>query len=1848
MPRHGLNQLLNSIGFCLVMLTGLGIGMWVSHLNMQHAQMLKPSGAENHSEESVVRSKRIRSLERPLRDGSLRPVNYQEEDTGLQDVPQSAASETQPEVLASPQNTVETAIDLNEHKSSTPQGIQLVSAEETPVSITISSSLPTSPGGTFLSNNLNAIVSVAIKDKPDDVTNATVHIVDVRSQSILGTKPLGANIADDIDVEFSKAGVFIIEAQYLKTPDDQVVTRSQPIRIMILKDGPTYDRVVPINFGSEAIGKDIRVSFVTPIEIQGTYSPNDLKGNFELKRRHGRTDTSAETHFDITEARLDSDRKTVILTTADDPAVDTYRLIIKGTLTDILGNPFRGDGVTPGTDHSIILSPALALASGFEPEVPAPKRVEHVPYQEYTKARSNPETFLPSDHVETRVARLYYYRDAHRVAQIINREVESLNHQAVSMKRQLADKVRRAADEKTDERRAFEMRAVQAAQKARQLENELQNEQANLAQAEQTVEEISQALEADEVRKSNLQAELEDMRTQFDEMNNQPEPPEAEKEEFDKTLKHLPILISRHEAMLKSLDLSIAPAKRKQTAANADANASRSRIGAIAGQLEVARDAEIKAANDAADKQAEEDRLREDQFRREVAAAHEDPDTYAAGKPDSDDPVAQVSISVIGEGVIQLRGPLAGINKIRTMINEIDQPVGQVRISIHTAQVNGEHGDRMEKVVGRIDNYIEHARFLTTQSTEMLRQSILQVASLKAMEAEAMCVGRSQAERDKKYLYAFFGEDFIDELCQMDSEFLKTGNKLLSLHSMDTTSLASALFVMALAKNDTRNEILYIFNSKLEGELVDAELNYHQAGYAPHFLWDGKKKTKRMVEKGVNQEDRLMAFNAKFANFAGFFNAQVHGTDTLNPSQREFLKLAQIFKSRMITEVELRQRVVERGLIEQNDPDRNGTLRRRQIEAGEAEKQQEEALEKRIEIQETAALELTTAIAVMRSNLDPATALRGLSELERVIDAIDDVMKENNNRNIDLRAKVLEKLEPNAKPSTEGRSTNTPNDIQIDQKAMTVRFDIVSKGVAYPVKIRLRQALNDSVVEFAGAGQRLAPTEKEFMEAWNELIHQAIDENYGMVTYCSQFTWQDPSLRKLIASETRWVQQVAATIRSRGAVDDQRRRLSNIKILVYGHRNLIHIYKDAQARVECWSSMATVLLDLLVADPYDHAAVMRQWTKLKSQVAHGLKPEFKTKINTVEIDRKVTEQFAELETQVRRQLIAVQRAKLRAYPLDHRRFLDHLIAETEDKYIELLEGTRAHTANIDNYIKRLITALDDDFNTQFYKPAFQGVRQASRMWDVNLAQIETTSILTNNRQFGKVSPQATMEFDLPKRDILIQEAFDGAMAAYDQYGAMLTDPTFLALTKLHSGQPTSSPAHHGAGGSSVRNVLPGLPSATDEHIMAQAGPGTREFDTPLEALIPDPAIYKFETGTGFEIRPVIQPDGQAVVFHFNYMYRTNVREPVRADEKHLGRVKQHFIDTDVQLSNFELRKVSDYQIALKASRTSRGVPLFEDIPGVGMLFRPLPSAESSLQQNIVMAQATIFPTLFDLMGLRWAPAVADIDSQSLRYDDYRARGRRKTVSDQVYDFSSQKVDEFLQIEKTYKKDTFPNNPRRPKLYRSQRPIPEYHPDEVSPIYEPSKCQDGDLWNGGYSVEGGYPAPLRSHEGGQQPSSDEWIEQIRPDGPGLQMPAPGSLSPRPPAPTSSSSLPPNDEFDGLPLPTSMNLRRMPTTGANPTSTRSRSLPRGEQGNPFGEPAQGTQGNALQEDRVTPAGYYAGASRPDRTSGSDDDGTARSSRRIQEEDDDVEGRVRLEGDNTAPPRKKKFLPLLRSKF
>ena len=665
------------------------------------------------------------------------------------------------------------------------------------------------------------------------------------------------------------------------------------------------------------------------------------------------------------------------------------------------------------------------------------------------------------------------------------------------------------------------------------------------------------------------------------------------------------------------------------------------------------------------------------QFIRETSAAKADPDTYVAGKVSSVDPVTRVSISVIGEGVIYLRGPRNGVTRIRQMINQIDHPVGQVKIGVMTLQLNGENGNRMEDTLRRVDGHVSRGRFLTYVSEQLFLRAVQEVATRAAAGlsrnpreepasfARSAMIHLERHQRWLRYIQEFFGGDFLKALLDVnpDSPVLDPLNKLVSISSSDTLTIAEALFIAGLAKAEYRHQIVDRFDYYLHRELPkkDArwvEINRIRKGWDPRWWGDELCSSKKVIKHG-QQTYRFEAIRTLFErDFSGLSEGDsdtpLAVNDRLNPLQREFIKMVQ--------------------------------------------------------------------------------------------------------------------------------------------------------GIT---------------IEHA--------------------LHVARDRTL-----------------------TKW------TTAKQG-------------ILLAAERQGI---KNAEAK--------------LLADP--------DIRKLKT-------------------------------------------------------YLDLLT----EKHAESQEVLRGRKAALDKLIKQAIVALEDDVYAQFYNPAMEKMRRSAGDWDIELSQIERATILTNNRAFGKVAPQATFEFDLPKRDILVAEAMKSAYALHKDIGPLLGDPQFATLAKLYSGQSITGASVD----SSIKNLLPGLPSETDQQALLYADSVARpRFGTELEKLIPAPAIYKFETGTGFEVRPVVQPDGQSVVFDFNYMYTTDLLESTNPDERQLGRVKRHFINTEVQLGNLEWREISRYEVALKAARNSRGVPLLEDIPLVGLAFRPLPQAKSAIQRNVIIGQAAIYPTVEDLLGLQ--------------------------------------------------------------------------------------------------------------------------------------------------------------------------------------------------------------------------------------------------------------------------------------
>lgn len=1240
---------------------------------------------------------------------------------------------------------------------------------------------------------------------------------------------------------------------------------------------------------------------------------------------------------------------------------------------------------------------------------PDRERGVHVPFPEFVNrstVRDSTRVFNPGDKVETRVARLYYYRDAHRVAEIINRNVRSYDRAAVKITEQEAERARDDAVRLTGERQASERQAIFEAQQTRIIERDIQQKERELA-----------AMQADRVRQNQRLADAEKAATEAQAAQDVltarknatapgaatgtpavPDPmgaatplsPDAELS-VATTLKAAKAQVVTESAKLESLKISIQTANDALTQMNANATAS--------------RNAEFKSREKVATSEFEEDRARASQFRKEVAAASADPDTYVPGEVDSLDPVTQVSISVIGEGLIQLRGPIRGINTIREMISQIDTPVGQVKVGIHTVQINGEHGDRMENVAARIEASLKLGQNLTSQSLMLLRRAIQEVAAETVdLTNSQFPGGNRQVDRDRRYLYNFFGRDFTNELYEMDSEFLRTENKLLGLHSMDTLSIAQAMFIMALAKNDIRQAILQRFRHLVMCELPEAE-------------WDHRRTTKLLPRKFNTLEEVVLNANARyhFRNLYAFVNAQVAAPETLTPTQREFLRLAQIFKSQMVAEMEYKQRVMERGLLE----DRSNS---------------EDAMQE-----------------ALRGPHDRAINLIG-AEFEKAVNQADALQTLWENKEIQFplsKARYALDNIRNAIATTEGQFKPWADLVQAASRRVGFDTQSLQSFKDNPKQPGHSKRLT-AIANALNVNDNLLKKGKQFNFIVGTILFQFGNELQNNSDFLSNALLSDLKFKLTSLTETHLLTE--EKMRNEGV--EEMTGLGLVKMVLDVEQFEQEITTRIQNETNAWNALNASykrFRELVDNSESDLRLVQAEHDRLQlvldTVIANLTGKEIqKPMIALSNAIRDVFDTVRSREVRIKSALAIEKRTRGN---LDHRKIMEFHIDEQAEKVVELAEGTRSHIAQIDNYLKRMFIALEDDFQAQFYDPAFEDVRRASRMWDVNLGQVERTTLLGNNRTLMKVSPQATMEFDLPKRHTAIFEGMAVAKAAYQEYGALVSDPNFLGLAKMASGSPAvgGDSRFTGPGGTyrdtmqnpSVKNVLPGLGGSPDEQMFSQVAGNKTQFGAALEGLIPDPAVYKFETGTGFEIRPVMQPDGSSLVFDFDYMYTTNVREPIRADEKHLGRVKRHFIHTQVQTTSFELREIGRYLVSLKASRTSRGVPLLEDAPVIGGLFRPLPSAESSLQQNIILSQSMAYPTLFDLMGLRWSKHLVDLDHVGLRDSEHVVRGRYKTVRDFTFDESAKNFDEFLDIEKRQ-----PDHFRKDLYHRNSVPSP-YHP-----------------------------------------------------------------------------------------------------------------------------------------------------------------------------------------------------------
>lgn len=278
------------------------------------------------------------------------------------------------------------------------------------------------------------------------------------------------------------------------------------------------------------------------------------------------------------------------------------------------------------------------------------------------------------------------------------------------------------------------------------------------------------------------------------------------------------------------------------------------------------------------------------------------------------------------------------------------------------------------------------------------------------------------------------------------------------------------------------------------------------------------------------------------------------------------------------------------------------------------------------------------------------------------------------------------------------------------------------------------------------------------------------------------------------------------------------------------------------------------------------------------------------------------------------------------------------INEVEDfikaaKQLNPLRTANARVAAADQMLKDLIIAVEDDLDRHFVQRMLNRLRRRITKDNIGIGVgvMQRTSMLATNRLLARVDPRASAQL----------------------------------------------------GASEEQNILEGVQQLAQIYLTAQTAGVLGVLGAldkqPREA---PPEIYGINTGNVFKVTPIFDPSGQALKFKFDFVGATRIQEPDGTVSRQLPRIERHTVNTEVQLSNLELREISRFDANTRIGRPteySGGLPIIKDIPKVRP-YLPLLAwfvrkggKAAVVQQSLIFGQTTMYPTIGDIMDLLTTP-----------------------------------------------------------------------------------------------------------------------------------------------------------------------------------------------------------------------------------------------------------------------------------
>lgn len=255
-----------------------------------------------------------------------------------------------------------------------------------------------------------------------------------------------------------------------------------------------------------------------------------------------------------------------------------------------------------------------------------------------------------------------------------------------------------------------------------------------------------------------------------------------------------------------------------------------------------------------------------------------------------------------------------------------------------------------------------------------------------------------------------------------------------------------------------------------------------------------------------------------------------------------------------------------------------------------------------------------------------------------------------------------------------------------------------------------------------------------------------------------------------------------------------------------------------------------------------------------------------------------------------------------------------------------LQTANARVAAADQMLKEIIIAMEDDLDRHFVQPMLTDLRTRLTDSGVGVGIIQRTSVLATNRLVARVDPRASAQLSVGSETDILEAAQQIAQI----YLASQTAGVLGALGSL--------------------KALPRKPEGE---------------------------LYGLTTGNVFQVTPIFDPSGQALRFKFDHVGTSQIREPDGTVNPQLPRIERHTVNTEVQLSNMELREVSRFDSNARlglATQYSGGFPLIKDIPYVRRVplfgwFVRRGGSNAVTQESLIFGQTTMYPTIGDLVEL---------------------------------------------------------------------------------------------------------------------------------------------------------------------------------------------------------------------------------------------------------------------------------------